>query len=257
MPRACPSGCGARPPDPDIFLGYTAAAMLFSRRLLLFIVAALSSAMMGCASTEPPLQAENPKRVDFSGHWELDYGQSDNIQSQLNALVRELRRQAERQAQGNVERRGAISVGGAGTNSAPTVVGLAQMADMITQSQLLEILQSSNDIRVKREGNFALTCEFYSGDSQVIENPLGTEICGWSGHQLVFRIYLPEGLSVQHVMSMGPSGERMGIATTVVSDRVSQPFTLNRVYNRYDPGQAGYSCEQTLTRGRVCTTEQP
>ena len=98
MPRACPYGCGARPPDPDIFLGYTAAAMLFSRRLPLFIVAALSSAMMGCASTEPPLQAENQKRVDFSGHWELDYGQSDNIQSQLNALVRELRRQAERQA---------------------------------------------------------------------------------------------------------------------------------------------------------------
>ena len=236
--------------------------MLSNRRLMLSIPIALSFALVGCTGAgAPPLRADNQKRVDFSGHWELDYGQSDNIQAQLNALVRELRRQAERQAQGNVERRGTISVGvagtGTGTNSAPSIVGLAQMADMITQSQLLEILQSPNDIRVKREGNFALTCEFYAGESQVIENPLGTEICGWNGHQLVFRIYLPEGLSVQHVLSMGPSGQRMGIATTVVSDRVSQPFTLNRVYNRYDPGQAGYSCEQTLTRGRVCTTEQP
>ncbi len=230
--------------------------MLFTR-LLLSILAAVTVALAGCASTEPPLQAENQKRVDFSGHWELDYGQSDNIQARLNALVRELRRQAERQAQGNVERRGAISIGGSGANSAPSIIGLAQMADMITQSQLLDIEQSLNDIRVKREGNFALTCEFFSGDSQTVENPLGTEICGWTGHQLVFRIYLPEGLSIQHVMSMGPSGERMGIATTVVSDRVSQPFTLNRVYNRYEPGQAGYVCEQTLTRGRVCTTEQP
>ncbi len=232
--------------------------MSFNRALHTASAAALFIVLTGCASsTDTPLKAENQERVDFSGHWELDYGQSDNIQARLNALVRELRRQMERQSQGNVERRGAISVGGAGTNSAPSVVGLAQMADLVTQSQLLEILQSSNDIRVKREGNFALTCEFYSGESQVIENPLGTEICGWSGHQLVFRIYLPEGLSIQHVMSMGPSGERMGIATTVVSDRVSQPFTLNRVYNRYEPGQAGYVCEQTLTRGRVCTTEQP
>ena len=94
--------------------------MLLCRRLLLLIVAALSFAMLGCATSESPLQAENQKRVDFSGHWELDYGQSDNIQAQLNALVRELRRQAERQAQGNVERGGAISVRGAGTNSRPS-----------------------------------------------------------------------------------------------------------------------------------------
>ena len=227
---------------------------MFSVRFSLLLLLALLTA---CASTEPPLKAENRDRVDFSGHWELDYGQSDNIQARLNSLVRELRRQAERQAQASGERRGAVSIGGSGTNSAPSIIGLAQMADHITQSQLLEILQTSNDIRVKREGNFALTCEFFQGDSQTIENPLGTEICGWNGHQLVFRIYLPEGLSIQHVMSMGPSGQRMGIATTVVSDRVSQPFTLNRVYNRYDPGQAGYRCEQTLTRGRVCTTEQP
>ena len=226
--------------------------MLIPRLLLMTCLATL----MACASSQPPLKAENEDRVDFSGHWELDYGQSDNIQARLNAMVRELRRQAERQAQASGDRRGAVSLGGAGNNSAPSVVGLARMADHITQSQLLEILQSANDIRVKREGNFALTCEFYEGDSQLIENPLGTETCGWSGHQLVFRIYLPEGLSIQHVLSMGPSGKRMGIATTVVSDRVSQPFTLNRVYNRYEPGQAGYRCEQTLTRGRVCTTEQ-
>ena len=212
--------------------------------------------LLGCSSSTPALQSASQERVDFSGFWELDYGQSDNIQSQLNALVRDLRRQAERAAKASGDSRGAISMGTAGgTNSAPSIIGLAQMADLITQSQLLEIEQGPNDIRVKREGDFALTCEFFSGDSQLVENPLGTEICGWNGHQLIFRIYLPEGLSIQHRLSLSPSAERMGIATTVVSDRVSQPFTLNRVYNRYTPGEAGYTCEITLTRGKVCTTE--
>lgn len=225
-----------------------------AKRLALLPALWLAGAL-GCSSPAPSLQADSQQPVDFSGHWELDYGQSDNIQSQLNSLIRDLRRQAERAAKASGDSRGAISMGAGGTNSAPSIIGLAQMADLITQSQLLEIEQGPNDIRVKREGNFALTCEFFAGESPVVENPLGTEICGWNGHQLVFRIYLPEGLSIQHRLSLSPSAERMGIATTVVSDRVSQPFTLNRVYNRYTPGEAGYTCEMTLTRGKVCTTE--
>ena len=80
--------------------------MSLKRALHTAYAATLFIVLAGCASsTDTPLKAENQKRVDFSGHWELDYGQSDNIQARLNALVRELRRQAERVPLGRLGQR--------------------------------------------------------------------------------------------------------------------------------------------------------
>ena len=226
------------------------------------IFAALLSTCLlltGCSGSQPKkavLQGQNSESVDFSGSWELDYSQSDNIQVKLDSLVRDLQRQADRRSQGTMGQGagGAIMVGGSGANSAPSIIGLARMSDLITRSPLLEVEQQEHKIKVKREENFALGCEFYPGQYQTVETPLGSEICGWNAHQLVFKILLPEGLSIQHVMTMGTSGERLNIATTIVSDQVSYPFTLNRVYNRFVPGNRGFSCKMTLTKGRVCTT---
>lgn len=219
----------------------------------------LSALLGGCASqpeVEHVLRGENRQAVDFSGSWELDYSQSDNIQEEFDSLVRDLRRQAERRQRGMNQGPGAgVVVGGGGANSGVSVVGLARMADLITQSPLLEVEQGEHKIRVKREENFSLVCEFHASQGQTVETPFGTEICGWNGHQLVFRMLLPEGLSIQHVMTMGASGQKLNIATTVVSDQVSYPFTLDRVYNRFVPGQSGYRCTITLTKGKVCTTE--
>jgi hypothetical protein len=134
-------------------------------------------------------------------------------------------------------------------------VGLAQMAELITQSALLEVEQDKHKIKVKREEDFALSCEFYPGQYHTVETPLGREICGWDGHQLIFKMLLPEGLTILHVMSLGPDRQWLNIATTVTSDRVTSPFTLNRVYERYQPQDNGYSCKMTISRGRVCTTE--
>ena len=100
-------------------------------------------------------------------------------------------------------------------------------------------------------------CEFGDGSVYTQRNPMGSEVCGWDGHQLVFQIFLPEGVSIAHRFTLGPQGERINVATTVRSDRVSYPFTLDRVFNRYDPTSTGIRCKQTLTRGRVCTTEAP
>ncbi|MFT6955504.1 MAG: hypothetical protein ACJAYC_000500 [Halieaceae bacterium] len=219
----------------------------------------LTLIISGCAGDKPrkvqPIPFDDVNMVDFAGNWELDYSKSENIQTRLNAMVRELRRRAERRSQngGNERAGGSIAVGN--NNTGASVMGLAQMADLITQAQLLEIDQSENDIRVKREENFALTCEFFEGKQQVVENSLGTETCGWVGHQLLFRILLPEGLSIQHVLTRSPEGGQMSIATTVLSDRVSTPFTLNRVYRKFESGESGFTCEVTLTKGRVCTTE--
>lgn len=225
------------------------------RFYLLVFTVVLNCISFSANAKSATLAADNSARVDFSGFWELDLGKSDNIQARLDTLVRELVERARRQAEGRQDRGGGMVIGGAGSNSAPSIIGLAKMADLITASQLLEVIQKKNDILVKRENNFALTCEFYKGASQSQESVFGTEICGWDSHQLLFRMFLPDGLSIQHILSLGSSGDRLNIATTVYSDKVSYPFTLNRVYHRYEPDRGGIRCEMTLTRGKVCTTE--
>ena len=234
--------------------------MIFIPRQLPFIAIALVVGLsLSVDLFAQKLQNRNGKTVDFTGYWEMDYSDSDNIQVTIDSMVRELRRRAERQANGNMNSSrsgGALSMGGGGGyNSAPSILGLAQMADMITQAQLLEVKQQEHEVEIKREQSFALSCEFYGDYFHTEETPFGTETCGWDSHQLLFRILLPEGLSIQHRFTLGPSGDKLNVATTVVSDRVSYPFTLNRVYNRYEPGASGISCELTLTRGKVCTTE--
>ncbi|MFN2327634.1 MAG: hypothetical protein ABR612_01830 [Chromatocurvus sp.] len=220
------------------------------------------SAFFLAACTQTTQERSEPSAaapVDFSGHWELNFAQSDNVQAQMGALVRNLRKQAERQAAMRSERGGrggpGVVLGGGGTDSAPSIIGLARMAEMITESQLFEVEQSRTRIQVKREGNFALTCDFLRQATSVRDLGVGREACGWDGSQLVFRIALPEGLSIRHRFSLAPSGDQLGVYTTVFSDRVSSPFSVQRVYNRFEPGERGYSCEMTVTRGRVCTTE--
>jgi len=129
-----------------------------------------------------------------------------------------------------------------------------RFADMITQTPLLEIEQDERSIRIRREDDSDLTCEFHLGELHVVETPFGKEACGWQGHQLVFRLLLPDGLRIQHVLTAGANGQKLNVATTVATDQVTRPFTLNRVYDRFVPGENGFSCEMTLTRGNVCTT---
>ncbi len=225
-----------------------------------FVMVAL---LAGCASAPvekgPRLQRENVQAVNFSGSWEMDYSLSDSTQDKLDVMARDLNRQAQRRAQSEGRRRPAgadmVMRNSAGPNSSSSVLGLARIADLITQSPLLEINQGRYKISVEREEDFSLTCEFYPGEMHKVETPFGTEICGWNGHQLVFELRLPEGLSIQHIITMGAAGQKLLIATTVLSSQVSFPFALNRVYNRFEPGENGFQCQETLTRGRVCTTE--
>lgn len=221
----------------------------------------LSALLCACSNPAPKravLQGDNAQAVNFSGSWEMDYGQSDNTQEKLDSMVRDLNREAQRRAQNTAQQGsfgGGMIISGSGGNNGSSIMGLVRMADLITQSPLLEITQDPHKIRVKREQDFDLTCEFYPGEMHRVETPFGTEICGWNGHQLVFKLLLPDGLSIQHVMTMGAAGQKLNIATTVVTSQVSFPFILNRVYNRFKPGESGYKCEVTLTRGTVCTTE--
>ena len=214
------------------------------------VVIALCVLLVACRSTS--VKPTEPVVADFSGHWELDYGRSDNVDAKLEAMYREWRRAAERRA--NMERSGrqgpAVSMGTSGNGFRP-VVALARLADNITSSQVLDIEQDEIEIEIRRENDFALTCVFSEGAPQTVVDELGAEICGWDGHQLVFYIRLPDGLDIEHRITMSELGDRLHIATRVDSSK-SAPFTLNRFYFRFDPLPEDYTCEYTLSRGNVC-----
>ena len=209
--------------------------------------------LQACAAGPPAKEVRNTRPVDFSGSWEVDYSQSETVAQRYESMLRELRREADRRARqgGNQPAAGVYVVGG-GAN----LYALARMAEIITETQLLEITQEDHGITIKREGNFALTCEFFPGRLHRVETPLGEETCGWDDHQLVFMMSLPEGLSIRHRLTLDPEGERLQVATTVFSSQSSYPITLDKVYRRFDPSVDGITCKQTLSRGRVCTTEK-
>jgi hypothetical protein len=213
----------------------------------------LSLLLAGCGS-EPVSRSDGPlpKPVvrDFSGHWEMDYGRSDNVDQKLNRMYREWQRLVARQSRG--DERAAARAAAIGTDFR-RLVDTARLADMITSSQVLDIEQTPEDIEIKREDNFALSCVFRESEPELVIDELGLEICGWDAHQLVFRVKLPDGLDIQHRLSLSEDSQRLHIATRVDS-RSSSPFTLNRFYFRFDPLPEDYQCEYTLSRGNVCQT---
>ena len=221
--------------------------------LLLLIIVSL---LAGCGS-EPRHRDRAPLRhdptVDFSGSWERDYSRSDNINERLQAMYREWRRAAERRANLNSRGRGAGSAVAIDSNPKGfnALVATAQLAELITESQVLEIEQSDSDIEIKRDGSFALTCVFSEGEPQVVLDELGSEICGWDVNDLMFRIRLPDGLNIHHRVTMSADGERLRVATTVDSNRAA-PFSVKRFYYRFNPVPEDYSCEYTLSKGTVC-----
>lgn len=218
-----------------------------SRSALLCLLGTL---LLGCAQEKVRQEiAANP--VDMSGNWELDYGRSDNLQARFNSMVRGLRQQSARSS----NERGRNTVGSVPTSSQEKVLALAKMAELVTQSQLLEIEQNRVAIRVEREGNFSLSCD-YGPDAPIQSDyGLGSERCFWDGQQLVFQIRLPDGLDIVHRLSVAASGDTLAITTSLYASGVSDPFSLRRIYRRFTPGSNGYNCTETLTRGRVCTTE--
>ncbi len=223
----------------------------FSAALLALLMAACAGQSDAPQAPEQSLVLPSPLVRDFSGHWELDYGRSDNVDAKLRSLYREVQRNAERRARG--DQRARMMSPELQASSFRQVVDMARLADMITDSQVLEIEQSSDDIEIKRENNFTLTCIFRDGEPQLVVDELGSEVCGWDAHQLLFRILLPDGLDIRHRVSISEDSQRLHVATTVDRRGVA-PFTLNRFYFRFDPLPEDYECEYTLSRGNVCQT---
>ena len=155
------------------------------------VLCSLILAISAC-SNEPvpiPLKTAPSEAVDFSGSWELNYQLSDRVEEnaellQLIAIARA------RRANSRYDRR-----------PFPVLpsLELVQLADAISQTQVVEIEQDEFSIEVNRDDDFPLTCDFDRETAYGLADALGSEVCGWDSHQLVFGFALPDSLSLIHI----------------------------------------------------------
>lgn len=222
---------------------------LSKNALFVVLCVCLFSVLGGCAHESEFTSFYAPKAVDFSGHWEKNYQASDDLDSKFRLFLFNVQRSV---ARSSSSQGGAISGGGFG-GSRDSILGLAQLTEDITKVALLEIEQGDNSIKIDREDNFALTCDYFEEQFVVTDNPFGSEICGWNGEQLIFQLNMLDGLSIRHQITIGPDQQQLNITTTISSSEVSSPFTISNFYQRYAPPEYDYDCIFTITRNNVCT----
>ncbi len=222
--------------------------------LHLALATALAALILAsCQSAEPSRINEEMEFnvVDMSGNWEKDYQLSDDFQTEFNLYMSDIQRTYRQQTDGlnrGTTFGGGLSVGG----SMETIVGLARFTEEITRMPLLQIEQDRARIRIDREDDFALFCEFFSRQTAVTETPFGIEQCGWNGEQLLFQLDLQDGLRIFYQVTLAPNGRQLNITTTVTSALVSSPMTISNYYRRYDIPESDVDCILTLTRNNVC-----
>ena len=206
------------------------------------------------------LDLDQPLRLDFGGFWEKDYRRSDNWQDELTRKMR-LRQEAAARQGGNPGAAARVSVppisigninlnGGRGRGA--SIVDLARLAEYISRQTTLRIDQTRDEIRIERRGESSLVCGTGWQVVQTFTSSYGIEACGWDGQQLVFQTMLPDDLIVVHRFSVSSDGLLLNLITSVIS-KGSESFDLRQAFNRYDAPRAEFDCEQTLSRGRVCS----
>ncbi len=207
--------------------------------------------LWGCVASSPAQQrlADTPV-ADFSGHWEVDYARSDSVQTQLNSTFSDIQRQARRQR--DAAEKG-VTYQGLPLGDVDTILALAKMAELVTASDLLVVHQDIAFVRIDRENSFALVCDIREG--QTSGTQLGQETCWWDGQQLHFSIDLPEGLSIRHRFIRSADGALLAQRTRLSTRGRQRDFEVSRIFSRFEPGNRGYQCINTLSRGRVCSTE--
>ena len=206
------------------------------------------------------LDLDQPLRLDFGGFWEKDYRRSDNWQEELTRKMRLRQESAARQG-GNPGAAARVSVppisiGNINLNGSrgrgASIVDLARLAEYISRQTTLRIDQTRDEIRIERRGDSSLVCGTGWQVVQTFTSSYGVEACGWDGQQLVFQTMLPDDLIVVHRFSVSSDGLLLNLITSVIS-KGSESFDLRQAFNRYDAPRAEFDCEQTLSRGRVCS----
>jgi hypothetical protein len=213
---------------------------------LLILGSLICLLLSGCAS-QPAVDESVPSfsggmPVDLSGSWERDYSRSDDIQGALNSTLR------------RVYRPPPDSAYPAPTQNLNRVVDLARFADMITKFDVMTITQDENAIEIARKDDFTMLCEFYDGYAKRTESEFGAEVCSWNGQQLISYLVLPDDVMVSNRYSLSADGSSLHVATTVASGATRVPFTINRVYMKFEPPESDFNCIETLSMKRVCST---
>jgi hypothetical protein len=193
-------------------------------------------------------EGANRHNVDFSGSWELDYQLSDHPSEKIRYLYTQARAQAERAAE-RAQNSGRYV--DPRMFNVQSVIGLGRLTEKIAQATVLTITQENDHVVISRNDDFSLICDF--GDMGWKQNAIGTEGCAWDEDQLAFQIALPDGLSVYHQFSIAADRSRINVATTVKVSGVSYPFTLNKVYMPFEPGEGAFDCSYTIANQTSCT----
>lgn len=221
---------------------------------LLCLVAVTALYLSPAHAAEDPIAQgrTGPLRPNFEGTWEKDFARSDKMEDELRRTIDELNREVQRQqSRGDG---GSLSSGGG--RRAGNIVAHARLAELISRQTTMQIIQTASEIRIERNGDAALVCSTQNNMDDTFTSVHGSEYCGWDRQQLVFEITLSEGVVILHRFSVDPDGQTLSMLTSI-SSRNSVPFNLIQFFNRYDAPGDGYSCVQTLSRGRVCTAIPP
>jgi len=208
--------------------------------------------LVACATEEATRISEEVSYevVDMSGNWEKDYQLSDDFDTEFNLFIFDIQRRLNPQSD-NLNRSPSLSVGQA-SGSRETIIGLARFTEEITRMPLLQIEQDRSRMRIDREDDFSLLCEFFNEQTAITKTPFGSEECGWNGEQLLFQLILDDGLIIFYQITLSPNGQQLNITTTVSSASVSTPMTISNYYRRYDIPENEFDCILTLTRNNVC-----
>ena len=216
--------------------------MVVCVRFLLWIV------LVALIPARVTAEAPNRHNVDFSGSWELDYQLSDHPSEKIRYLYIQARAQAERAAE---RAKNSGRYVDPRIFNVQSVIGLGRLTEKIAQATVFTITQEADHIVINRNDDFALVCDF--GEMGWKENAVGIEGCAWDEDQLAFQIALPDGLSVFHQFSIASDRSRINVATTVKVSGISYPFTLNRVYMPFEPGEGMFECTYTIANQTTCT----
>ena len=205
------------------------------------------------------LDLNKPLRLDFSGSWEKDFRRSDNWRDELNRKMRMRQEAAQRQTSQSPRRnvvQPPISVGSINlprsSGSTASVVELARLAEYVSRQTTLNITQTLDEIRITRRNDSTLVCGLGYEVIQTFANEFGVEACGWDQQQLVFQTTLPGELSIVHRFNVSSNRKELNLIITINS-RNRESFSLVQAFTRYDAPAPDIQCDQTLSRGRVCS----
>jgi len=225
---------------------------------IIVLVLAWSAAAPGSANAAPRGQVmeervrESRLRPNLSGSWEMDYARSDRWDDELHRTVNQLQREALlRHQRGD----GGPWVLGNARRQARAIMAKARLADMVTRQGAFDITQTSDQVRIDRVDDAPLICSTDPKRQETFSSSHGQESCAWDRRQLLFEIALPEGVTIQHRFSLDSGGDGLSVLTRV-SSRDAPPFDLRQFYVRFDKAESSFQCLQTLSQGRVCSTEE-